>query len=229
MADRLDVGRGDSVDVLGGRFRVAGEVSGLATITNSFAFTTRRDLATLLGSSGVASYLLVRGGTGVDAEALAARIEESVPSVSASTRAAFAASERRVVGDMTTDIVRGMLVVGFVIGVAVAGLVSYAQTLTQLRDYGVLRALGLRGRGALALVFAQVAAMVIAGFVVAVALVGLLAAVLPALSPTLALSVRGGDVAQAATIAGAVALAAALVPLAHVLRVPPAAVFRRGS
>jgi putative ABC transport system permease protein len=170
-----------------------------------------------------------RAGTGVDAEALAARIEESVPSVSASTRAAFAASERRVVGDMTTDIVRGMLVVGFVIGVAVAGLVSYAQTLTQLRDYGVLRALGLRGRGALALVFAQVAAMVIAGFVVAVALVGLLAAVLPALSPTLALSVRGGDVAQAATIAGAVALAAALVPLARVLRVPPAAVFRRGS
>lgn len=54
-------------------------------------------------------------------------------------------------------------------------------------------------------------------------------AVLPALSPTLALSVRGGDVAQAATIAGAVALAAALVPLARVLRVAPAAVFRRGS
>jgi putative ABC transport system permease protein len=130
---------------------------------------------------------------------------------------------------MSTDIVRGMILVGFVIGVAVAGLVAYSQTLTQLRDYGVLHAIGLRARHALALVLAQVGALVAAGFALALALVWLLAALLPQLSPTLALSVRTGDVVEAAAVAGAVALAAALVPLAKVVRVEPASVFRRGA
>ena len=229
LAEQLAVARGDSVGVLGGRLRVAGEVSGLATITNSFAFTTRRDLEALVGRPGVASYVLVRGGGDVDAGTLAARIEAAVPGVTAATRAEFAASERGVVGDMSTDIVRGMLVVGLVIGVAVAGLVSYAQTLTQLRDYGVLRALGLRAGGALALAVRQVAALVVAGFAVAVALALLLAAVLPAATPTLVMSVRPGDVGQAGAIAAAVALGAAVVPVLRVLRLAPAAVFRSGS
>jgi uncharacterized protein (DUF697 family) len=38
-------------------------------------------------------------------------------------------------GDIATDIVRGMILVGFVIGVAVAALVAYSATLAQLRDY----------------------------------------------------------------------------------------------
>jgi putative ABC transport system permease protein len=122
-----------------------------------------------------------------------------------------------------------MILVGFVIGVAVAGLVAYSQTLTQLRDYGVLRALGLRARQALALVLAQVGAMVATGFVLALIIAALLAVVLPALSPTLVLSVRMGDVVQAALVAGGVALAAALAPLVRVVRVEPASVFKRAS
>jgi putative ABC transport system permease protein len=130
---------------------------------------------------------------------------------------------------MSTGTVRAMILIGFVIGVAVAGLVAYSQTLTQLRDYGILRALGLSARRALAVVAAQVATLVGAGFVIAFGLAALLAAVLPALSPTLVLSIRTGDVAQAAIVASAVALAAALVPVVRVLRIEPASAFRRTS
>jgi ABC-type antimicrobial peptide transport system permease subunit len=78
-------------------------------------------------------------------------------------------------------------------------------------------------------VFAQVATLVGAGFVVALGLVGLLAIALPRLSPTLILSIRLEDVLQAASVAAAVALAAALIPVLHVVRVEPASVFRRTS
>ena len=67
------------------------------------------------------------------------------------------------------------------------------------------------------------------GFLLALALVELLAAVLPQLSPMLAVTIRGGDVMQAAVVAVAVTLAAGLVPLARVLRVDPASVFRRSA
>jgi putative ABC transport system permease protein len=128
---------------------------------------------------------------------------------------------------MTTDIVRAMILVGFVIGVAVAGLVAYSVTLCQLRDYAILRALGLRARRALALATAQVAATVVAGFLLALAFVWVLAAILPSLSPTLVLAIRTGDVAQALGVAVAVTLAAAAFPVLRVARIDPASVFRR--
>ena len=227
LANKLGVDEGAVVRVLGTRLRVSGQVEGTAAITGSFAFVARATLEQILNAANVVSYALVRARPGSDAHDLAARINRDVTGVTASTRASFATSERRVVGDMSMDIVRAMILVGFVIGVAVAGLVSYSQTLAQQRDFGILRALGLSARRALALVLVQVATLVIAGFVVALGLAVLLAVILPRLSPTLVLSIRAEDVAQAALVAGAVALAAALVPVLHVVRVEPASVFRR--
>jgi putative ABC transport system permease protein len=229
LAERLRVSPGETVRVLGATFRVSGEVSGLALITNSFAFARRQDVARLLKGPDVVNYVLVQGDGGIDDTKLASRIEASVSGVTATPRAAFASSERHVVGDMSTDIVRGMMFVGFVIGVAVAGLVAYSQTLTQLRDYGVLRALGSSARRAVAVVLGQIGAIVAVGFVVAFGLVWLLALVLPTLSPTLVLAIRTGDIVQASAVAGAVAVGAALAPVARVVRVEPASVFRRAS
>lgn len=227
LAEKLGVSIGSRVRALGRSFRVSGEITGFSLITNSFAFVRRQDLARVAGSADVVSYILVRAQPGTSAAVLATRIDASVQGVTASTRSAFANSERRVVGDMTTDIVRAMILVGFVIGVAVAGLVAYSATLSQLRDYAVLRALGLRDRGALALAVVQVGVMVAAGFLLALALVWLLAQLLPALSPILALAIKPGDVAQALAVAGAVALGAAAFPAMRVSRVDPASVFRR--
>lgn len=226
-ADRLGAGPGATVRALGGTFRVSGEVEGLSTIVNSVAFLPRRDLARLLDAHGTVSYVFVRGRGGVSAEDLAARIERVVPISTASTRQAFVRSERRVVGDMTTDIVRGMVLAGFVVGVAVAALVAYSSTIAQLRDYAVLRALGLRARRALGLVVAQVGAMVIAGFALALGLVFLLEMGLPRLSSTLVLAVRPDDVATALAVATVVAVVAAAVPIVRVAHIDPASVFRR--
>jgi putative ABC transport system permease protein len=228
LAERLGARVGSRVHALGERFLVSGEVDGLASILNSVAFVNRQELARVLGVAGVVSYVLVRAQPEIAASELVARIEASVPGVTASTREAFARSERRVVGDMTTDIVRAMILVGFVIGVAVAGLVGYSLTLSQLRDYAVLRALGLRAGRALGLAVAQVGAAVAASFVLALVFVWALAVLLPELTPTLVLTIRANDVAQALGVAGAVVVGAAAFPVLRVARVDPASVFRSG-
>jgi putative ABC transport system permease protein len=229
LAEQLGVGIGDSVQVFGTDLRVAGEVTGTAAISGSFAFVARPTLARLLQAQGLASYVLVDAAPGATAAQLAERINASVPGVTASTREQFAASERRVVGDMSTDIVHAMTFIGFVIGVAVAGLVAYSATLAQLRDVAVLRALGLTTRRALALISAQVGFMIVGGFILALVFVAGLAALAPSLSPTLVLSVQAGDVLRAAFVASAVALAAALIPILRVAQVEPASIFRRSS
>lgn len=227
LARLIGARSGASLTAFGRSFRVVGQISGTASIASSIALTERRALARLLRSEDGVNYVFVRAGSGVAADDLVARIERSVPGVTASTRAEFSRSERRLVGDMSTDIVRSMIFVGFLIGVAVTGLVAYSSTLAQLRDYAVLRALGVRARRALALAVAQVGATVAAGFVLALALVWALAQLLPELSPTLVLAIKRDDVAQALAVAGAVALAAAAFPVLRVARVDPASVFRR--
>ncbi len=217
---------GTFVTGLGRPFRVVGQISGTSSLASSIALAQRGDLARLLRREGTASYVLVRARDGVVAAQLAGRIERTVPGVTASTRAEFSRSERRLVGDMSTDIVRSMIFVGFLIGVAVSGLVAYSATLSQLRDYAVLRALGLRARGALALVLAQVGALVALGFALSLALLAALAWALPALSPTLAVAVRTGDVVLAFAVAAAVSAVAAAIPVLRVARVDPASVFR---
>lgn len=218
---------GSTVEALGRSFRVSGEIEGTASLVSAVAFVDRGELAELTGATGVVSYILVRAQPGLAPGELAARIDAAVPGVTASTRSAFAASERRVVGDMTTSIIQAMTLVGFAVGVAVAALVAYSTTLAQLRDFAVLRALGLRTRRALALVFAQVGGLVAAGFALALLLVWLLSLLLPELAPTLALALRTGDVGQAFAVAGAIALAAAAIPVLRVVRIDPASVFRR--
>lgn len=227
LAKTLGSPPGSTVRVFGRSFRVSGEVAGFTLLTNAFAFVRLRDLADTLRSGGVVSYVLVEAAPGVDASELAGRIEGSVPGVTASTRQAFARSERRLVGDMSTDIVRAMILVGFVIGVAVAGLVAYSSALSQLRDYAVLRALGLRARRALGLAVAQVGAMVTAAFLLALLLTWALAQLLPRLTPLLTLTIEPTDVAQVLAVAGAVALGAAAFPAIRVSQVDPASVFRR--
>ena len=226
LASLIGARPGTTVTSLGRRFRVVGQIGGTSSIASSIALAERHDLAGLLRSEDSVNYVLVRARDGVAAGELAGRIEQAVPGVTASTRAQFSRSERRLVGDMSTDIVRSMILVGFVIGVAVAGLVAYSATLSQLRDYAVLRALGLRARGALALVLAQVGALVVLGFALSIALLAALAWALPALSPTLALTVRTGDVVLAFAVAAAVTAAAAALPVLRVARVDPASVFR---
>ena len=227
LAKTLGSPPGSTVRAFGRSFRVSGEVTGFTLISNAFAFARLQDLAETLRSGGVVSYVLVRAKPRVEPGELAMRIETSVPGVTASTRQAFARSERRLIGDMTTDIVRAMILVGFVIGVAVAGLVAYSSALSQLRDYAVLRALGLRARSALGLALAQVGAMVAAAFMLALLLTWVLAQLLPRLTPLVALSIEPGDVARVLAVAGAVALGAAAFPAIRVSRVDPASVFRR--
>ena len=227
LARTLGSPPGSTVQAFGRSFRVSGEIEGFTLISNAFAFVRLQDLARTLRSAGVVSYVLVEIEPGVDASGIAARIEGAVPGVTASTREEFASSERRLVGDMSTDIVRAMILVGFVIGVAVAGLVAYSSALAQLRDYAVLRALGLRARSALGLAVAQIGAMVTAAFLLALLLTWVLAQLLPRLTPLLTLSIRPGDVAQVLAVAGAVALGAAAFPAVRVSRIDPASVFRR--
>ena len=222
-AERLGVGLGDSVPALGYRLRVVGLAANAASVVSGLAWVDYDAFDRAVRGRGAASYVLVTPTGDPDATARELARDHGL---TVQTRERFAANERQVVSDMSTGLIRGMLVIGAVVGLAVAALSIYTATTARLREYAVLKAIGMRNRTLYALVSRQSLLTVAAGLVLALALVAVLAWLVPALEPSVLITVEAGTVARTAGLAALIALVAAVVPARRVARLDPASVYR---
>jgi putative ABC transport system permease protein len=227
VAAKSEKGVGDTVQIVGRDFRVAGLTEGTATLVNYIAFVAMDDLAATRGAAQTVSFVLVQVEPDVTPETVAARIEQEIEGVTAQTRADFAAQERKVVKDMSTDIITIMNLAGFLIGLAVMALTVYTATLARRAEYGVLKALGARNSDLYQAVLAQAMISVALGFAVGLALTLLLARVVPALVPNQTLQVSIGSLLKVGSVSLLIAGFSALLPIRQIASLDPAVVFRR--
>lgn len=226
VAERLGIGLGSPVTVAGRTLRVSGLMQGSTSIVSSASFLDFESFAHAAGAMRSASYFLVRARPGIAPERLASRLQEALPDTTAQTRAQFSEQDGRTVSDMSTTFIGGLTLVGFIIGVAVAGLSLYTSTAVRLREYAVLRAVGLRARALYLIVLRQALVIVGLGLVVGLVLLGGIAALVSALAPQVTFLVTGGDLLMAAAITLVIGVLASLFPARRLARVEPAAVYR---
>ena len=229
FAAKAGVSIGDNVGVLGGEARIVGVSRGTASLVNSVAFVSFDDFRTMRGDVPVISFVLVRVASGASPEMVAADIERVVPGVTAQSRTDFVAGERRIVTDMSADVISIMSVVGFVVALAVVALTVYVATLTRRREFGVLKALGARNRVLYRVVLVQAALSVVIGFAIGLAFTGLLGFAIGRTDLNLELAITAESLAKVGAFAAAIAGLAAILPLRQVAGVDPAVVFRRGA
>ncbi len=141
-ATQLSVGVGEQVRVLGQPFTLVGLSTGGTNIANTTVFIPTADFARLRGPTQ--AYVLVGARQGVDLGALRARLEGIPPGNTVQTSGQFADSERRIVTDMSADLMRIMSGIGFGIALAVIALTLFNVTAAKTREYGVVKALGAR-------------------------------------------------------------------------------------
>lgn len=229
FAARAGVTIGDTVGVLGGEARIVGLSSGTASLMNSVAFVSFADFEALRGGAAVISFALVRVADGASPKVVAAEIERLVPGVTAQSRPDFVAQERRIVTDMSADVISIMSVVGFVVALAVVALTVYVATLARRREFGVLKALGARNRVLYRVVLTQAVLSVAVGFAIGLAFTGLLAFAVDRTDLNLVLAVTSASLAKVGSFAAVIAGLAAILPTRQVAGVDPAVVFRRGA
>ena len=228
FARKAGVKIGDSVSVLGGEATIVGLSEGAASLVNSVAFVSFDDFRAMRAGSPVVSFVLVRTAEGASADGVAAEIERLVAGVTAQSRDAFAAGERRLVTDMSAEIISIMNVVGFVVGLAVVALTVYIATLARRREYGVLKALGARNRVLYRVVLAQAVLSVALGLVIGIAFTGLIAFLVARTDLNLELAITGASLIKVGLFATVIAGLAAILPIRQVAELDPASVFRRG-
>lgn len=224
-ADRLGIRVGSRIGVFGHDLRVVGLAGGASSVVTGLSFIDYGTFTRAARTEGAASYVLVWPRAGDPAD-VAGELQRDHP-LTVQTREQFAENERQVVSDMSTDLVRGMLLIGIAVGLAVAALSIYAATIARLREYAVLKAIGMSNRSLYALVSKQSLLTVAGALVFAVMMVGLLAFGVPLLEPSVILVVKTGAVARTAAAAAVIAMLAALIPARRLAQVDPASVYRR--
>jgi putative ABC transport system permease protein len=226
IAEKAGIQLGDKVEILGEEFEVTGFSEGLASLVNSVAFISMDDFEDLRGNYRTFSFLLVRVNPAEAPEAVAARIESQVRDVTAQTREDFARQERRVIKDMSTDVVTIMNLIGFLIGLAVMALTVYTSTLARRREYGMLKALGARSTHLYLTVLAQAFLSVVLGFFFGLAITLSLALVIPTLGSNMALEVSWDSLIKVGSVSLVIAALSAMIPIRQITGLDPAMVFR---
>ena len=127
---------------------------------------------------------------------------------------------------MSADLIRLMATIGLLIALAVIALGLVTTTLSRLRDYAVLKALGATGLRLTATVTVQAGWIVGLALATAVLAAVVIAAVLPTVAPTIQMSVTVGSVARTGIAALGVGLLAASLPLRRLATLDAATAFR---
>ena len=207
------------------------EVVGLSRGTSGFMtpleFTTRATANALTERPRTATFVLVTPQRGVDAAALARRIDAAVPGVSAVLRDTLARRDRDLVVGAFSGPLLAMVTIAAIVAVMVIALTVYTSTRDRSREYATLKAVGLRRRGLMRLVAVQAGVLAFFGSVLGVLLALAAAGGVARWAPRYLIAITPADVFAMAAAAFAFALVAGFVPGRYLAQLDPAEAFRR--
>lgn len=226
FAKQFGVGKGDVLRARDADFVISDVVGGGNAFAYQLAWAERVDVAELVGAEGVASYFLVDVDEGADPDAVGRRIQERVDGTQVFTSTVLADKNADNLREGFLPVLWVLMIVAFVVGTAVIGLIIYTATVEKSREYGILKAIGFSNRRLYALVFQQSLITALAGFIVGTVLAFLLGPAIERVVPVFVTRIRAGDIVFVGTVTFLMAIVAAFVPARPVARLDPAEVFK---
>ncbi|MBX3063318.1 MAG: ABC transporter permease [Anaerolineae bacterium] len=229
LAVRAGLTSGDTVETMGQQFTIVGLSEGTANFMNTITIISLDDFARIRRTTDSVSYVLVKVQPGAILTDVFTRIEQAVPNATVQLRQAFAAEERRLVKDMSSDIINIINIIGFVIGLAMIALTTYMATLSRKTEYGMLKALGMGNRYLYRVVLAQGVISVVSGLALGLIFTLILAAIVPKIAPNLILEIDGASLLRLGGLSLLIAGLASILPIRQIIGLEPAVIVRGGK
>jgi len=228
MARKNGLSIGSEARIGGKTFRVAGISAETNMFIMQYAFVRYEEIEGLVLPPATATYFLVKVAAGADIARVQSDINERFPGVQAFTLDEITTNNRNVISGLFLPILLTLYLIGFVIGITVIGLTVYTATMERAKEYGVLKAIGT-GNGRLSrIVLAQALLLSVLGFAAGLAISALTASIIGYAVPEMALYFTPYQVGFVFAAAVGMSAVATTLPLGRLLRIDPAAIFRRG-
>jgi putative ABC transport system permease protein len=220
------LGVGDEVQAGLRTLRVVGISRGGNLVLAQLSFVNAAEARILTGVEAIVNFALVRIEPGADADVVAAGIEAEVDSVDALPADTFATNSQEVLQRSVIPILLVIVIIALIVGTVVVGLTVYTSVIEKEREFGILKAVGVRPLELVRIVLEQSLATGLAGALLGVGLAWVCARVANRFFPQVVTLFRGEDIAFVLLAAIAMTVVAALVPLLRVLRVDTLSVFK---
>jgi putative ABC transport system permease protein len=224
LADQHGISIGSALTILDQRFTVVGLSADTSLWIGSYVFARAEAVQTMLRAPGVWSAIFVTPAAGVSDADIVRAI--AIPGIEAFPKSDKIDADRKGIARIYDAPLGLMVGIAFVVGVLVVGLVIYTATVERRREYGALKAIGMKNRTLYRLVTSQALIAAVAGGLLGVALAIGLAALLIALRPQFPIVIEPGAIATALAASLVMAVLAALAPARAIAGLAPAEVFR---
>lgn len=222
---RNGISVGDNVSLQEASFKVVGISEGTSGIIAPYSAISVSDAEKISGFGPFVNYYLVK--VKGDLNSVESLLRSNIPGVDVFSNTEWASVSRDFVLTSILPVIQAMTLMGGLVGVFTVGLTNYAATVERQREYGILKALGIRNSALLRSVFLQSVVIALSGFAIGGALTILAVTALTQLvryplplayDPSLI-----GYILGASLLMG---LGAALLPARKVTNVDPALAFR---
>lgn len=224
QSKKVDIG--DTIMAAKQKFKVVGFSEGGDLVTSSFAFIAKDELNKIQDLPGAANYFLVGVKPGFDANAVINNIKTNIPSVDAVTGQKFADNNTKIVKDNFLPVIFILLIIGVAVGIAVIGLTIFTATIEKSKEYGVLKAIGMKNKQLYAIVIQQALIAGVIGYALGAALAFGLGATVGQYVPQFVSDIKLFDVVSVFGLTLLMAVLAAYMPIRRLAGIDPAEVFK---
>jgi len=212
---------GDSLEVVGSRFRIVGVAKDADMFMASFVFMTHEATDDLLHAPDTTSFLLVGSNR---PEATKANLAGQ--GLNVLTQEQIKQGDLALKGQTFGTALTAMVLLAAAVGTLVIALAIYSAITDRSRDYGIIKALGSTNSRLFRLAAAQSVSLALVGFVVGVGFFAAGSALLHATRPQFAIVISTASLARVLVVAVVMGLVATLVPARHLAAMEPAHAFK---
>lgn len=224
LARKLGKSLGDDITLVNQEFTIRGLVPEASSFGTNYAWVTL-DKARRLAKVPAVNFIYVTLESPDETAQVAEQLRSQLPTASVLTKPEFTRNNRAELDEVFLPVIGAIVGIAVIVGTAVIGLTIYTATIDKIREYGVLKAIGVSNGQLFRIVAAQSVLVVVVGFVLGVA-VSL--ALTPLLRESIGIPpvVTTEAIAVTAALGAVMGLLAAFVPLRRLVRIDPAEVFK---
>ncbi len=217
---------GDIINAAGRQLEVVGFSEGGDLVITSFAFVLPEELNKIQRLPDTVSQFWVTVGPDADQDKVIDNIKTLVPSATAVTKDQFVRANTKIVADSFLPVILVLVLVSIAVGVAVIGLTIFTSTIEKAKEYGVLKAIGLKNRQLYSIVIEQAFIAGIIGFAIGTGLAFGLSKTVGNWVPQFVSQIRAFDVLWILALTLLMSVLAAFIPLRRLASIDPAEVFK---
>ncbi|MBI4175001.1 FtsX-like permease family protein, partial [Candidatus Berkelbacteria bacterium] len=225
LAKKLKKSIGDDIELLDRTFQIKGLAAEASSIGLNYAWISFEQARAMVTYPDQVNFAYVTLNDSGSAEVIAARLKTAYPHLSILDKPTFVANNLAEIEESFLPIIRAIVLISIVIGIAVIGLTIYTATIDKSREYGILKAIGVTNRQLYLIVLTQAVISMVIGLGLGIGLSYLLAQGLADwinLLPEISLQ----TVRVVVTLGLGMGFLASFVPVRRLVAIDPAEVFK---